>query len=32
MFGAEPLLALRGDEPAIKRMMSEKVIEQAYSG
>ena len=31
MFGADPLLALRGDEPAIKRMMSEKVIAQAYS-
>jgi hypothetical protein len=31
MFGAEPLLAMCGDEPAIKRMMSEKVIEQAYS-
>jgi hypothetical protein len=31
MFGAEPLLALRGGESAIKRMMSEKVIEQAYS-
>jgi hypothetical protein len=31
MLGAGLLLAVGGDEPTIKRMMSEKVIEQAYS-
>jgi hypothetical protein len=31
MFDAGPLPAMRGDESAIKRMIFEKIIEEAYS-